>query len=53
MKNVRDGSRGNQKDEGGLVYLTKYLEMDHVKGQISKEERAYVQINPNNNKVGY
>ena len=41
--------RGNRKKEGGLVYLAKYLEMDHVKGQISKEERSYTQINPNNN----
>ena len=44
--------RGNKKEVGGLAYLVRYLELDHVVDLISKEERAYTQIEKtNNNKI--
>jgi len=44
--------RGNKKEGGGLSYLVRYLELDHVVDLISKEERAYTQIDKtNNNKI--
>ena len=42
--------RGNKKEGGGLAYLVRYLELDHVIGLISKE-RAYTQIDKTNNNI--
>ena len=44
--------RGNKNDEGGLTALERYLQLDHVRDQINKEERKCVQEDvTNNNKM--
>ena len=44
--------RGNKNDEGGLKALERYLQLDHVRDQINKEERKCVQEDViNNNKM--